>query len=58
MERIARYPEGGTPYLAGTRRVVLHHFSCSVVYRAQASVLLVVAVAHHSREPGYWRDRL
>lgn len=56
--RIARHPEAGSPYLAGTRRVVLNHFPYSVVYRARAGTLLIVAVAHHSREPGYWQDRL
>ena len=58
VERIAHHPEAGSPYLAGTRRVVLHHFPYSVVYRIGSGAPLVIAVAHHSREPGFWTTRL
>jgi toxin ParE1/3/4 len=57
-ERIAAFPEHGSSYLAGTRRVVLGRFPHSVVYQAGPEGVLIVAVAHHSRQPGYWRGRL
>jgi plasmid stabilization system protein ParE len=56
--RIAAFPEHGSPYLAGTRRVVLGRFPYSVVYESHPDGLLIVAVAHQSRRPGYWRHRL
>ncbi len=56
--RIAAFPEHGSPYLAGTRRVVLRRFPYSVVYQVEPEGALVIAVAHHSRRPAYWRDRL
>jgi hypothetical protein len=33
-------------------------FPYSIVYRVESSRVLVVAGAHTSRRPGYWRDRL
>ena len=57
-ERIAAFPEHGAPYLAGTRRVILRRFPFAVVYQVISEGVLIVAVAHHSRRPGYWRDRV
>jgi hypothetical protein len=34
------------------------NFPFHLVYRLSGSVLRVIAVAHTSRRPGYWRDRL
>jgi len=51
-------PELGAPHRAGTRRFVLPRFSYSIVYLDEPDFVLVVAVAHHRREPGYWSDRL
>lgn len=58
VERITAFPAHGSLYLADTRRVLLRRFPFSVVYVADANVALVIAVAHHSRRPGYWRKRL
>ena len=58
VECIAAFPEHGSPSIAGTRRVILRRFPFSIIYQAEAGELLVIAVAHHSRLPGYWRDRV
>jgi toxin ParE1/3/4 len=58
LDRIAGFPEHGSPYLVGTRRVLLRRFPFGVVYVLESSRALVVAVAHYSRRPGYWRRRL
>lgn len=58
VQRAALFPEHGSPYLAGTRRVVLRRFQYSLVYVTAPEPILVVAVAHHRRRPGYWRKRL
>ncbi|MFO7567755.1 MAG: type II toxin-antitoxin system RelE/ParE family toxin [Enhygromyxa sp.] len=42
----------------GVRRVVLDRFPFSLIYRITADELQVLAVAHHRRRPGCWRDRL
>ena len=39
------------------RFVMLRRFPYSVVYQIQRDQILVVAVAHSSRSPGYWQGR-
>jgi toxin ParE1/3/4 len=51
-------PELGAPHRADTRRFVLPRFPYSIVYLDEPDFVLVVAIAHHRREPGYWSDRL
>ena len=57
IERISERPEAGSPYLSGTRRVLLRRFPFSVVYRVRAENIQIVAVAQARRRPGYWRAR-
>lgn len=40
------------------RHFVLRRFPFSVVYAIVSDVVYVVAVAHGSRVPGYWRPRV
>jgi plasmid stabilization system protein ParE len=50
-----RYPECE----AGCREAILTRYPYSVVYRVESDgSVLVVAVAHASREPGYWLGRV
>jgi len=42
----------------GVRRVVLRGFPFSLLYTTEPEQVLVLAVAHHRREAGYWRDRV
>lgn len=42
----------------GAKRLVLKRFPYDVVVRESPEEIIVVAVAHHSRRPGYWRERL
>ena len=47
----------GTAGERGTKRLVLKRFPYDVVVQERDGEILVVAFAHHSRRPGYWRDR-
>jgi hypothetical protein len=40
------------------RRRTLEHFPHSVVYEVRKSECVIVAIAHPSRRPNYWKDRL
>jgi toxin ParE1/3/4 len=51
-------PDGGRLSNSGTRRWLVKGFPFSVVYRTTSAELLVVAVVHHRRKPGYWADRI
>ena len=48
----------GSPHIEGRRRKVFAHFPYSFVYVLQDSLLTIHAVAHHSRDPEYWLDRV
>jgi hypothetical protein len=47
----------GLSYLARTRRVFVKGYPFFVVYRPEAAGVVVLAVVHESRRPGYWMDR-
>ena len=56
-ELLIREPTLGAPGSGQTRRFALCKFPFTLVYRVQAEAITVIAVAHQSREPGYWRGR-
>jgi plasmid stabilization system protein ParE len=54
VEAPLRYPTGHHD----TREHVLpSRFPYTIVYRVRENTIVIVAIAHHSREPGYWRGR-
>jgi plasmid stabilization system protein ParE len=55
---IERLPNAWPVYEHGTRRFLLRRYPFSVVYHTGPDRILVVAVAHGHRQPGYWRTRL
>jgi len=58
LESLARWPQRWPTYGHGTRRIVLYRFPFSIIYRDEEASVSVVAIAHHKRRPGYWKDRL
>jgi len=40
------------------RRCLIHRFPFAVLYTVEDESILVLAVMHLRREPGYWRSRL
>lgn len=58
IESILEYPESGHPSLRGTRRKFLSGFPYSINYVIRADHIYIWAVAHSSREWGYWLDRM
>ena len=54
---IAAAPGIWPVHLEGTRRLLLDRFPYEVVFRVGEARVLVVAIAHCKRQPGYWRDR-
>jgi plasmid stabilization system protein ParE len=59
VDRLEENPRGGTPMSADqrTRRLLVSRFPYQVVYRLRPDEIVVVAVAHLKRRPGYWKDR-
>ena len=56
-ERISAYPEAGAPLARGFRKRIVQGFPYNIVYRVWEDYIYLVAVAHHHRRPGYWRER-
>jgi toxin ParE1/3/4 len=52
------HPERGAPRSKSTRRWLVKGFPYSVIYRANESEVLIVAIAHQRRRPDYWDARV
>jgi toxin ParE1/3/4 len=57
MQIIAEAPERWPALYGRYRRYLLHRFPFSIVYFRRGDLIEVIAVAHHRRRPGYWRNR-
>lgn len=58
ITQIEEAPERWPRYFRVCKRFVLHQYPFSIVYRAFPSRVVVLAVAHGHRRPGYWKNRL
>jgi len=58
LERIRQDPAAWHPFTQNTRRCQTQRFPYGVVYQILEPEILIVAIAHLHREPGYWRHRL
>lgn len=58
LERIRQYPTAWHPYTQNTRRCQTRRFPYGVVDQILEAEILIVAVAHLHREPGYWQKRI
>jgi plasmid stabilization system protein ParE len=54
---IAEEPFVGQVVRPGIRRRLLRRFPYALLYSLDGDELLIVAVAHQSRQPGYWTTR-
>jgi plasmid stabilization system protein ParE len=52
------FPLAGSPSDANTRRVFTKGSPFSIIYRPEGEGVVVFAIAHNARKPGYWRSRL
>ena len=55
---IEQYPEIAPVIDEGVRAKVFVRFPYSLMYVVEAHELYIVAVAHQSKRPSYWTDRL
>jgi len=57
FKQIQAFPKSSPISLAPLRTKVLSAFPFSVIYWVTDDAIIVLAVAHHRRRPGYWRGR-
>jgi len=58
ISRIMENPMAATPVGSGIRSKVVGRFPYSLLYAVEGDLLVIIAVAHQRRRPGYWRSRL
>ncbi len=54
---LLQHPWLGAVWKYGKRRFVMRRFPYSLIYTVVGEEIRILAVAHHSRRPGYWRGR-
>jgi len=52
------HPKLGVSIYEEFRRLLLDRFPFSLIYAIEDNAILIIAVAHQSRRPGYWRKRV
>ena len=59
IDRLTASPEAGNSLSSDqqTRRLMVCRFPYQLVYRIRRDEIVVVAVAHLKRRPGYWKQR-
>ena len=58
LDRIAETPEAGSNFSGlGARRMLVAGFPYQIVYHQRPTEIVVVAIAHLKRRPGYWKTR-
>jgi plasmid stabilization system protein ParE len=57
VARIIAFPRAWQRLSKRTRRCRLNRFPYGVVYQLRREAILIVAVIHLHRRPGYWRGR-
>jgi len=55
---IQRLPDTWPVIKRGFRRYLLKRFPYGVIYKVREDCILIVAVMHLSRKPGYWSERI
>ena len=54
---LLEHPRLGAIWRPGRRRWLLTRFPYALIYTVSGDQIRILAVAHHSRRPGYWRGR-
>jgi toxin ParE1/3/4 len=58
IERIVRNPNSWRAIEQDVRRCLTHTFPYGILYSIESNSILIIAVMHLHRRPGYWRERL
>lgn len=55
---VEAFPLGWTEVEEGIRRCLVQRFPYGILYSVEGDVIVIYAVMHLHREPGYWKNRL
>ena len=54
---LLQHPGLGALWRNGKRRYIMRRFPYSIIYIVVSEEIRILAIAHHSRRPEYWRGR-
>lgn len=57
IQRLVEYPTAWTQISQNARRCLTNRFPYGIIYQKREDGILIVAVSHLHRKPGYWKDR-
>lgn len=55
---ISQHPTRWAKFDSDRRRFIVRKFPYSIIYEVHGDDVIVLAVAHGRRRPGYWRERI
>ncbi|MDR3625885.1 MAG: type II toxin-antitoxin system RelE/ParE family toxin [Ignavibacteriaceae bacterium] len=58
IQRIIEFPEAFSKQSENTRKCITNRFPFVVIYQIKKGEIFIAAIAHLSRKPGYWKERL
>lgn len=58
IELLADFPDRWPLYVGSWRRVLLRRFPFGLVYGVRDNRIVVIAIMHTRRKPGYWKNRM
>jgi plasmid stabilization system protein ParE len=58
VDRIAENPQAGSIVRGEMRRRLVQRFPFGILYRVDPQEIVIIAVMHLRRRPGYWADRV
>ena len=57
IDLILLYPEHCPQFNGDIRKAVLRRFPFNILYTISDSSIIIIALMHQKRKPGYWKDR-
>ena len=58
LKRIQKFPRTVVTVKKDTRKCIVNKFPFDILYSIEGNNILVIAIAHHHRNPDYWVDRI
>ncbi|MFQ5791535.1 MAG: type II toxin-antitoxin system RelE/ParE family toxin [Acidobacteriota bacterium] len=58
VESIVAHPNSGRRISENIRRRIVRRFPFGILYSIESDLIVIVAVAHLRRRPGYWKGRI
>ena len=58
LKRIQKFPNMFVKVKKDIRKYIVNKFPFNILYSIEGNNILVIAIAHHHRNPDYWVDRI